>query len=143
MLSLLPPVIVLLAALAWAGLTFKKQSETRTEINRLQSTASSLTVLRARNADLREKQTLPQEIERLRRENAQLPEAQTELQTLTQRKAALEKELADKKDALEQEHISALLNQNRALSEGLEQVPEAPEPEPQDAPPLRPQPRGL
>jgi septal ring factor EnvC (AmiA/AmiB activator) len=126
MISLLPPILLLIGALTWAGFTFKKQSDIQTEMTRLEQAAADLPKLRARNADLRELQTLPQEIERLKRENAQLPDAQAEFNKLTQRKAVLEKELAEKKDSLQQEHLSRLLNANRALSEELPAFPSFP-----------------
>jgi septal ring factor EnvC (AmiA/AmiB activator) len=121
MISLLPPLLLLVLSLAWAGFTFAKQSDLTTEKTKLRQTVADLNTLRARNADLRERQTLPQEIERLKRENAQLPEVQSELQKLTQRKAALEKELAEKKRSLQQELLSKLLYENRTLSD---QIPE-------------------
>ncbi len=123
MISLLPPMVLLVLTLAWAGFTFAKQSDLTNEKTRLQQTVGDLNKLRARNADLRERQTLPQEIERFKRENAQLPEVQSELQKLILRKADLEKELAEKKNSLQQKRLSELLNEHRALSD---QVPELP-----------------
>jgi cell shape-determining protein MreC len=127
MLSLLPPLAVIVGALAWAGFTFQQHSATKAEIARLRQVAEDLPGLRARHADLRELETLPQEIERLKRENARLPEAQAELQNLAAQKAALQKDLVDKKNSAQQQKLSELLNQNRALSEGLPvETPAAP-----------------
>jgi cell shape-determining protein MreC len=139
MISLIPPILLLLGALVWTGFTFKKQSDMQSQTTRFQQAAADLPKLRARNADLRELQTLPQEIERLKRENAQMPEAQSELQKLTQRKSLLEKELAEKKDSLQQELVSKLLNTKRVLSEEAPAFPSfpvqaAPDPAPQPPP---------
>jgi DNA repair ATPase RecN len=130
MISLLPPIVVILAALFWAGSTFRQYRAASVEAALHRQTTSELQNLRARNADLRELQTLPQEIERLKRENALLPEAEAELQKLTTQRAALQKDLEEKKASAQQQKISELLQLNRALSDGLPEAAPAPAPAP-------------
>lgn len=111
------PVLLILASLAWAGLSVSRHLKANAELATLKQLADDLTNIRQHNANLKAGAGIQNEVDRLKKENESLEEARKENEKVLAEKAEVEKRVREFQAVQIEAKREKLLTENQQLQQ--------------------------